>query len=70
MRSLKLGLVAVLIVATALALLWVTESVPRADVEQMAPKALLGIVVVVVAGVVLAALRGNSRADDTDKPVP
>ena len=70
MRSLKLGLVAALIVATALALVWVTEAMPRADVERMASKALLGLGVLVVAGIVWIALRGSSEVDDTNKPVP
>ena len=70
MRSAKLGLVAALIVVTGLALLWITEAVPRADVEDMAPKALLALAVLVIAGIVWSMLRGTSSPDDTDKRVP
>ena len=71
MRIAKLGAVAALLVVTGLALLWVTEAIPRADVENMAPKALGAVVVLVIAGVVLSMMRGSSTTrDDTDKPVP
>jgi hypothetical protein len=71
MRIAKLGAVATLIVVTVLALLWVTEAMPRADVERMAPKAIGAIVVLVAAAVVLSMLRGSpTTRDDTDKPVP
>ena len=71
MRMAKLGAVATLIVVTILALLWVTEAMPRTDVENMAPKAIGAIVILVAAGVVLSMLRGSTTdTDDTDKRVP
>lgn len=71
MRVIKLGGIAVLIVSTSLALLWVTEAIPRADVRDIAPKALGAVLVVMLAGVVWAAFRGGTDLpDSTDKPVP
>ncbi len=70
MRSAKLGLVGLLIVGTALTLLWITEAVPRNEVESAAPKALLALGVLVVAGIVWSALRGSTTVDETDKRAP
>ena len=71
MRIAKLGFLGALIVVTGLALLWVTEAVPHEDVREMAPKALGAVVVLVLAGLVWNALRGNPmERDETDKPVP
>ena len=71
MRAIKLGALGALIVAAALALLWITEAVPRADVASMAPKAFGAIAVLLVAGIALAAVRGDTSApDSTDKRVP
>jgi len=70
MRSAKLGLVGLLIVGTALTLLWITEAVPRSEVENAAPKALLAVGVLVIAGIVWSELRGSTSVDDTDKRVP
>jgi len=70
MRSAKLGLAAVLIVMTGLTLLWVTEAIPRAEIERMAPKALLAVAVLVVAGILWSALRGSTTVDETDKRAP
>jgi hypothetical protein len=71
MRAIKLGAAAALLVVATLALLWITEAVPRADIAEMAPKALGALVVLIVAGVALAALSGKTSApDNTDKPVP
>ncbi len=71
MRAMRLGGLAAVIVAAVLALLWITEAVPRSDVADMAPKALGAIAVIMVAGVVVTAIRGGTgSADGTDKPVP
>jgi hypothetical protein len=71
MRAAKIGAVAALVVLTGLALLWVTEAVPRADIQDMAPKALGAVAVLVLAGILWSVLRGGAGArDDTDKPVP
>jgi hypothetical protein len=71
MRGLKLGAVAVLLVVAVLALLWVTEAVPRSDVADMAPKALAAVGILVVAGVALGAVAGRTDVpDQSDKPVP
>ena len=71
MRIVKLGVLAALIVVTGLALLWVTEAVPRADLRDMAPKALGAVAILVIASYVWSILRGRTGAvDATDKPVP
>ncbi len=71
MRVLKLGAIAGLVVITGLALLWVTEAIPREDVRDIAPKALGAVLVLIVAGAVLVSVRGKSDVPDpTDKPVP
>ena len=71
MRAIKFGALSSLLVAAVLALLWVTEAMPRSDVADMAPKAFGAIVVLVLTGVLLTALRGDARTpDNTDKPVP
>jgi len=71
MRTVKLGVLGALIVVTCLALLWVTEVVPRADIKDIAPKALGAVVVLVIASVVWSAISGKtSKMDNTDKPVP
>jgi len=71
MRAIKLGGVAALLVMAVLALLWITEAVPRADIAEMTPKALGGLLVLILAGVALRALTGRtSTPDSTDKPVP
>jgi len=67
----KLGAVATLVVAATLALLWMTGAVPGRDVADMAPRAFGAVAILVVAGVLLGALRGDrNAADSTDKPVP
>jgi hypothetical protein len=59
------------LVMAVLALLWITEAVPRSDIAEMAPKAFGALVVLIVAGVALDALSGKTNApDSTDKPVP
>ena len=71
MRTAKLGVVAALIVLTALALLWVTEFIPRADIESAAPKAFGAVAVLIFAGLAWSILRGNpGERDETDKPAP
>lgn len=67
----RVGVLTALVVLTVLALLWVTEAVPRDQIEAIAPKALAALAILVVAGLVGSALRGNADApDSTDKPVP
>jgi hypothetical protein len=59
------------LVLSVLALLWVTEAVPRDDLAQMAPKALAALAVLIVAGALLGAIAGrNDAPDNTDKRVP
>jgi hypothetical protein len=70
-RAVKIGVLAALIVVTGLALLWMTEAIPRADVREMTPKALGAVLVLVLASLAWSAVRGNPAGrDDTDKPVP
>jgi hypothetical protein len=71
MRPAKLGILAALIVVTGLALLWVTEAVPRDDLWDMAPKALGAVAILTIAGIIWSSMRGSPHTrDDSDKPVP
>lgn len=71
MRTAKLGAVAALIVLTALALLWVTEFIPRSEIANAAPKAFGAIAILFLAGVAWSVLRGNpAERDETDKRAP
>jgi hypothetical protein len=71
MRLAKLGALGALLVATCLGLLWITEAVPRDQLEDVALKALGAVAILVVAGFAWSAIRGRGAgADTTDKPVP
>jgi hypothetical protein len=71
MRSLKLGALGLLIVITGVMLLWVTDAVPRADLSDIALKAIGAVVVLVLASFAWDAVRGTpASSDSTDKPVP
>jgi hypothetical protein len=71
MRAAKLGTVAALIVLAVAGVLWMTEAVPRDDLQDVALKALGAILVLVLAGVAWSAMRGAHGApDETDKKVP
>src|SRR6185503_12457885 len=49
MRSLRLGALGLLIVITGILLLWVTNAVPRADITDIAVKAIGAVLVLVLA---------------------
>jgi hypothetical protein len=71
MRIAKLGVLAALIVLTILALLWVTEAVPREQLTDIAPKALGAILVLEVAALIWSRVRGRTRVSEgSEKPVP
>jgi len=71
MRSLRLGALGLLIVITGILLLWVTNAVPRADITDIAVKAIGAVLVLVLASFAWDAIRGTQPASDhTDKPVP
>ena len=65
------GAVAALIVLAVVGVLWMTEAVPRDDLQDVALKALGAILVLVLAGVAWSAMRGTTGTpDETDKKVP
>ena len=71
MRAAKLGAVAALIVLAVVGVLWMTEAVPRDDLQDVTLKALGAILVLVLAGVAWSAMRGpTATPDETDKKVP
>jgi len=67
----KLGLLVSLIAAAALAILWILEIVPRAQLGGIALKTFGVIVVLLAAGAIWRTVRGRADVPDkTDQPVP
>ena len=70
MQIAKLGLLAAVIIGAVLGVLWATGVVEPDQVGLMARNAYAGLAVLLVAAAALRVLRGQTAADQTDRPVP
>lgn len=67
----KIGLLVSLIAAAALAILWILELIPRAELGNIALKTFGVIAVVLAVAAIWRSVRGRADAPDkTDQPVP